>query len=276
MPNAIRTREDFVKLVNGYDGAVAYWDHHLGHLLDTLADLGILDDTAIIVTSDHCECLGENGCYGDHPMANEASHHVPMVLRWPGVTTGLAEEQRHVGGLEYSIDLCPTICDLLGIPGPPGQATKAGRSFAPGVLGEHFSGRDHLVLSHGSYSLQRAVRTPEHLYVKTLHSGCWRLEHEQLYAIEDDPHMANDLIGTDAGTARHLAGLLDYWREENLSLSGPTPDPMEARRYEVPADAFSVPRYLERMRRTGRAHLASDLEGRLAQEWVTGQVWKRP
>jgi len=85
--------------------------------------------------------------------------------------------------------------------------------------------------------------------------------------------MANDLIDVDARMARHLAGLLDHWREENLSLSGPTPDPMETRRYEGPADTFSVPRHLERMRRIGRAHLASDLEDRLAQEWVTRQIW---
>jgi arylsulfatase A-like enzyme len=270
MPDAIRSREDFVKLVNGYDGAVAYWDHHLGRLLEILSDLGVLEDTAVVVTSDHGECLGENGCYGDHPMANEASHHVPMVVRWPAVTTGLAEEKRHVGGLVYHVDLCPTICELLDIPVPPGWD---GRSFAPAIRGEEFAGRDHLVLSHGSYTYQRAVRTPSHLYVRTLHPGCWRLEHEQLYAIDDDPHMTNDLIGGDPATARHLAGLLEQWREESLSLRGPTPDPMEARRYEGPADAFSVPRYLERLRRTGRAHLADDLEDRLAREWVTCQVW---
>lgn len=270
MPDAIRTREDFVKLVNGYDGAIAYWDHHLGRLLGALSDLGVLDDTAVVVTSDHGECLGENGCYGDHPMANEASHHVPMVLRWPGVTTRLAEERRHVGGLVHHIDLCPTICELLGIAVPAGWD---GRSFAPGVRGEDFAGRDHLVLSHGSYTYQRAVRTREHLYVRTLHPGCWRLEHEQLYAIERDPHMATDLIGSDAETARHLAGLLEQWRQDNLTLTGSSPDPMEARRYEGPADAFSVPRYLKRLRRTGRAHLADDLEDRLAREWVTRQIW---
>jgi len=270
MPDAIATREDFVKLANGYDGAIAYWDHHLGRLLDTLDDLGILDDTAVIVASDHGECLGENGCYGDHPMANEASHHVPMVIRWPTVTTGLTDEQRHVGGLVYHIDLCPTICELLDIPVPPGWD---GSSFAPGVRGEGFSGRDHLVLSHGAYTYQRAVRTPEHLYVKTLHPGFWRLEREQLYSIESDPQMTNDLMGSDPGRASHLSGLLDAWREANLSLSGPNPDPMEARRYEGPADAFSLPRYLDRLRGTGRAHLARDLEERLAQEWVTRQLW---
>jgi arylsulfatase A-like enzyme len=270
MPDAIAGREDFVKLANGYDGAIAYWDHHLGRLLDTLDDLGILDDTAVIVASDHGECLGENGCYGDHPMANEASHHVPMVIRWPAVTTGLTDGQRHVGGLVYHLDLCPTICDLLGIPVPPGWD---GSSFAPGVRGEDFSGRDHLVLSHGAYTYQRAVRTSEHLYVKTLHPGLWRLEREQLYSIENDPHMTNDLMESDPDSASRLAGLLDAWREANLSLGGPTPDPMEARRYEGPSDAFSLRRYLDRLRRTGRSHLAGDLEERLAQEWVTRQVW---
>ena len=85
--------------------------------------------------------------------------------------------------------------------------------------------------------------------------------------------MAADLIGSDSGTALHLAGLLERWREENLSLAGPVADPVEAWCCEEPADAFSVPRYLVQMRRTGRAHLASDLEDRLTQEWVTRRVW---
>jgi arylsulfatase A-like enzyme len=269
MPDAVRTRQDFVTLVDGYDGAIAYWDLHLGRLLGKLADLGVLEETAVIVTSDHGECLGENGCYGDHPMANEPSHHVPMVVRWPGCTEGLAEERRHVAGLVYGIDLAPTVCELLDIPVPPGWD---GASFAPALRGETFAGRDHLVLSHGSYTYQRAVRTPEHLYIRTLHPGCWRLEHEQLYRIDQDPHMTRDLVADDPRTAARLAEVLESWRQANLTLGGPLPDPMEARRYEGPADAFSVPRYLERLRRTGRAHLAQDLEDRLAQQWVTRQV----
>ena len=83
------------------------WDHHLGILLEQLAELGIADETAVIVSSDHGECLGENGCYGDHPLANEASHHVPMVIRWPGVTTVLPSERLHASGLTYHVDLCP-------------------------------------------------------------------------------------------------------------------------------------------------------------------------
>ncbi len=301
MPDAIRSRGDFERFVDGYDGAVAYWDHHLGILMQELADLGIAEETAVIVASDHGECLGENGCYGDHPMANEASHHVPMVIRWPGVTTSLPEDRRHVPGLVYQLDLCPTVCELLGIEVPAGWE---GESFAPAVRGAPFAGRERLVLSHGAYTYQRAVRTTEHLYVRTLHPGCWRLEHEQLYEIERDPQMAVNLLAAPAGTPRApgalrapgapralrapgaqrdppdpeavaaaLAGVLEGWREEHLTLRDPFPDPMEARRYESPPEAFHVPSYEMRLTRTGRRHLAEDLDRRLHSDWVSRARW---
>ncbi len=270
MPDAITGRRDLVMLVDGYDGAIAYVDHQLGQLLGTLDDLGILEETAVIVTSDHGECLGENGCYGDHPLANEPSHHVPLVICWPGLTDRLSPPARRVGGLVYHLDLCPTVCDALGIETPPGWE---GSSFVDALRGQPFAGRPYLVLSHGAYTYQRALRTPEHLYVRTLHPGMWRLEHEQLYAIETDPHMTRDLIHDDAPTAARLAQQLEEWRCTHATMRGEAADPMEARRYESPAEAFSVPRYLERLRATGRGHLADDLTRRLAEPWVTSQQW---
>ncbi|MHB8431272.1 MAG: sulfatase [Acidimicrobiales bacterium] len=271
MPDSVRSRADFVRLVDGYDGAILYWDHHLGMLMDKLSELGVLEETAVIVASDHGESLGENGCYGDHPMANEASHHVPMVIRWPGTTDRLDDSRRHATGLVYHLDLCPTICDLLDLPVPPGWD---GESFASGVRGDEFVGRDHLVLSHGAYTYQRALRTPDHLYIKTLHPGCWRLNREQLYAIGDDPHMTNDLVEVDRRLAADLEGLLDNWQCGHATLKGAIADPMEAARYEGPADAFFVDGYLNRLRQTGRGHLALDLEHRLAEEWVTRGTWR--
>ncbi len=270
MPDAIRTRQDFEHLVTGYDGAVMYWDHHLGRLLETLDEIGVLDETAVIVTSDHGESLGENGVYGDHPMANEANHHIPMVIRWPTVTDDLSEKQRRVRGLAYHLDLAPTLCELLDIPVPFGWD---GSSFAAGVRGEPFAGRPELVLSHGAYTYQRALRTQEHLYIETLHPGCWKLDRQQLYAIARDPHMTADLAATDGTTVAALAGRLAAWRADHATLAGPVSDPMEKGLYEGPPDAFSVERYTARLRATGRGHLADDLLRRLEEEWVTRKRW---
>lgn len=270
MPDAIRSRDDAVLLLDGYDAAVAYWDHHLGILLDELADLGILDGTAVVVSSDHGEALGEQGCYGDHPMANEPTHHVPMVLRWPGLTERLAAEQRHVAGLTYQFDLCPTICELLDVPVPPGwEAT----SFAAAVRGEPFAGHPELVLSHGAYTSQRALRTADRLYVQTLDPGLWPLPRQALFAVEDDPHLTRDLVADEPSVVADLADRLASWRDDHLSLPGDRPDPMEQGRYEGPAHAFSAERYLARLRATGRAHLAADLERRRSEPWVAAGRW---
>ena len=76
-----------------------------------------------------------------------------------------------------------------------------------------------------------------------------------------------------AAVAAGLAEFLEGWREEHLSLRDPLADPMEARRYEGPPEAFHVPSYVERLTRTGRRQLAEDLERRLHADWVTRGRW---
>ena len=49
-----------------YDDEILYTDHQVSHLLDALEDLGVMDETLIVVTSDHGEGLGENGIFYDH------------------------------------------------------------------------------------------------------------------------------------------------------------------------------------------------------------------
>ena len=74
--------------------------------------LGVLDDTAILVSSDHGEGFGELGVYADHQAADEATCHVPAVLRWPGLPAG------EVDGLLYQLDVAATVVELAGIEVP--------------------------------------------------------------------------------------------------------------------------------------------------------------
>lgn len=260
MPDAIANRRDFEMLINGYDGAIRYWDAEFGRLLGSLESAGVLSETVVIVTSDHGECFGENACYGDHPFANEAVHRVPLIIKWPGITERLASEARRSRALIYSIDLGPTMCDLLGLPTP---VTWEGQSFADAVKGLGYVGRDHLVMSHGAYSSQRAVRTGEYLYIVTLNPGLFRLRPEQLYAIEEDPNMSRDIIDIAPEEVVNAlkAKLFDWW-QRGLLAQGRRGDPMLEGVYETPDDAFPLGPYLERLGRTGRSHLAEDLKWR--------------
>lgn len=253
MPHQIASRGDFVKLIDGYDGAIAYWDDQLGRVIGALGELGILEDTVIIVTSDHGEAFGENGVYADHPLVNEAIHRIPLMIVWPGVTDQVIPRRR-AGGWFYNIDLGPTLCEMLGIAIP---AQWQGKSFAPALRGEECEGYPYLVLSHGAYTYQRAIRTPSHLYIMTLHPGCFRLDVEQLYDMDSDPHMTTNLAEREC-VDEYRAMLAEWWLTYAGSPSSP-PDPMQTRLHEGPSEAFSLDHYADRLRQTGREELAVEL-----------------
>ncbi|MCA8956469.1 MAG: sulfatase-like hydrolase/transferase, partial [Planctomycetes bacterium] len=135
------------------------------------------------VSSDHGEAFGELGVYADHQAADEATCHVPAVLRWPGV-----EPQVHTG-LHYQMDLAATTLDLAGIDVPK---TWDG---IPIRLGE--AGRDDLVLSQGAWSCQRGVRFGDHLYLRTsriLSLACGPAA--ELFDVATDPHIRTRVSAT--------------------------------------------------------------------------------
>ena len=58
MPDRITNVADFKKFVDGYDGAIRYMDDQIGQIFQTLADLGVLDETVVIMSADHGEAMG--------------------------------------------------------------------------------------------------------------------------------------------------------------------------------------------------------------------------
>jgi arylsulfatase A-like enzyme len=155
--------DDVARLFDGYDVGVRYADDAVGVLCSKLDDLGVLDDTAIWISSDHGEAFGELGVYADHQAADEATAHVPAVLAWPGLPGGVQP------GLHYHLDVAATVCDLAGSALPD---SWDGRSFRAHLeAGTSAPGRDHLVLTQGAWTCQRGVRVGDHLYLRTQHDA---------------------------------------------------------------------------------------------------------
>ena len=114
MPDEIRTRADFEHLINGYDGAIHFWDSEFGRLRRTIEEMGLADEVAIVVSSDHGESFGELGLYAEHGLASEPVHRLPMIVHWPGITDQPGVAATRNDALLYNIDYAPTILDLLG------------------------------------------------------------------------------------------------------------------------------------------------------------------
>ena len=260
MPEAIRNREDFETLVNGYDGEVMYWDHRFGQLLEKLDELRVLEETAIIVSADHGESLGENGSYAEHGLANEPTHRVPLIIRWPGLTQNLPAERRRSNALLYNVDLGPTLCGLLEIPTPLGWQ---GASFVEALRGKEIASREYLIFGQGAHTYQRAVRTRDHLYIKTLHPGNFKAEWEQLFNVAKDPFLTQDLLPDEPTLADSMRACLFEWWHEYAGVPGAPSDPMQTTLGTGPYLYSRPGRYIQHLRTTGRKHQAVDLEKRL-------------
>ena len=110
-----------------YDGGLHYADRQVGVLMDALRANGQLDNTIIVVSSDHGENLGEDGQSFEHTHGGSADEvfHVPLIMAGPGIPNGV-----RVKHLVQNVDIVPTLIDLLHL---NTNAKTDGKSLAPAM-----------------------------------------------------------------------------------------------------------------------------------------------
>ena len=110
-------------LLHAYYASVSYVDAQIGKLISALDELGISDNTVIIVWGDHGWHLGEMGVWGK-ATNYEIATRVPLIVS----TSSMKAKGQISKGLVELLDIYPTLCDLAGL-AKPGHIE--GRSFAP-------------------------------------------------------------------------------------------------------------------------------------------------
>lgn len=101
--------ETIAGLWNSYRNAVHHADSVVGRILSGLEEMGLLDDTVVMVTGDHGEEFGENGFWGHTSNFTREQVCVPFVLRGPGIEPGF--ERRPTSHL----DVPATLLELIGV-----------------------------------------------------------------------------------------------------------------------------------------------------------------
>ena len=165
-----------------YAGEIAGVDAQIGRVLERLEALGLADETAVVVTSDHGESLGEHGERSHAYFAYESTIHVPLIVRAPGARAGA-----RVGEPVSVVDLAPTLLALAGLEPTPGQV---GRDLSPllsgeGTLGERALYCESLYPTKFDCAGLRGLRRGRWKYL-------WTAEPE-LYDLGDDPAEARDV-----------------------------------------------------------------------------------
>jgi len=262
-PGQVRDMDDWKRLIDGYDCGIRYLDTHIGHIFDALREKGVMDDLAIIISSDHGENLGELGIYVEHGTSDYITCRIPMIIRWPGCKAGHVD-----GGLHYNLDILPTLADLFDKKPAP---VWDGKSYAPALMMGEDCGRDYLVVSQCAHVCQRGVRFGKWMYVRTYHDGYRLLPQEMLFDIENDPHEQNNLAESNPDICKEAVYRLTEWHDAMMmSMSADCDiDPLWTVIKEGgPHHARGLLRqYCERLKATGRAEAAEKLKLRHPREF---------
>ena len=157
-----------------YEGALAYLDHHLGEFFERLKQMGIYDDSLIIVTSDHGELFCEHGFIRHKVPLYEGVIRIPLYIKYPhNQITGKKLQPITLA------DLYPTILSICGLPIPGGISGKPfGDNAGPAVA--EFYNYDigaHRAIYDGNYKFMQFERGRE----------------PELYDLKTDPLETNNI-----------------------------------------------------------------------------------
>lgn len=187
----VRNAADVQRLVDLYDGEIAYVDEQLGRLLAALRADGHYDDTLIIVAGDHGEGFGDHGDFVHGHLAYDEIMHVPLIVKFPA---SMAVTGGAVDALAQLTDIAPTVLDALGLGAQ--AAEMQGVSLLPAVPRSAVPRQAAFSETQASAANQRllAVRTDRWKYL--------RVDPPGVYAGQTDAQPAS--------TRQRLAG---YWQQ---------------------------------------------------------------
>jgi len=194
-----------------YDGEIAFMDHEIGRLLQTLDAIGAREQTLIVAVADHGEGLGEHDESTHTMLIYESTVWVPLILACPGLFAG----PYVVDDVVVSIaDVFPTVLDLLGLAAPqPGDGVSllqapetADRMVYLETLAPYFD---------NGWSPLFGLRRHGDKYI--------RAPRPEYYDLTTDPHELVNLAPNASGATRaardQLAGVLEQRLQQSPTLA---------------------------------------------------------
>lgn len=215
---------DFRIMRENYEAEVHMVDQLVGKLIDRLIELGIYDETLIIVTSDHGENVGEHGRIDHLFSMYETTIHIPLVIRYPA----RFDAGRIDGELASQVDVMPTVLDVVGLAAedPDVRArslANPARQIHDFVIAENDRPINGIELMEQNYP-DFDVTTIDHrirMLRTKRHKLIWRSNDEiELFDLEADPTEEHDLAATSPQIRDAMLERLEQWMKGRRSEGG--------------------------------------------------------
>jgi arylsulfatase A-like enzyme len=213
------TDEDFELLAGLYDGEISYVDACVGRLHQSLKDAGLLENTLLIITSDHGDNLGEHQLMDHAYCLYDTLLRVPLILAGPG---DFARRDR-IGQTVQTLDLFRTLLELGGVRDTSLLAQAQTPALFPTVargqtsrpaVAEYLEPQPPVDVLRARYPgwdgspydrTLRAVRMGRHKYILGSDGR------EELYDVEGDPGESRNVVAEEPAKAAEMRRFIEQW-----------------------------------------------------------------
>jgi len=177
-------------------GMVSFVDAEVGRVMETVADLGLREDTVVVFLSDHGDMMGDHWMAKKGPFQFEGLLRVPMIWSWPGEIP----DGERTSGLTSQLDFAPTVLDYCDVPTPDERRRSGsgnpyrrglepdqwpGESLRRQIAGETDSIHDGVIVENDEDYLGLRIRTYiTDRYKLTVYPG---REYGELFDLKNDP-----------------------------------------------------------------------------------------
>jgi arylsulfatase A-like enzyme len=186
-------------LVRAYLASTSFMDHQVGRLLDALKASGQMENTIVVLWSDHGWHIGEKGISGKNSLW-ERSTRVPLIFAGPGISAGGVSTQP-----AELLDIYPTLLALAGLPARDGLE---GQSLVPQLRDPATPRARPAITTHNPDN--HAVRTERWRYIRYADGS------DELYDMLTDPNEWTNLTA-DAHYAAVKASLAAWLPSESAA-----------------------------------------------------------
>lgn len=222
LPPTVPSPTELQKQIAAYDGEIRYADDQVGRLLDRLRAAGRLDDTLVIIVSDHGEGLMDHGWMHHGAMLYDEAVRIPFVVRWPA----RLPRGRVVSEPVQLADVVPTLHELLGL-APPAQPLD-GASLRGALDGSTpLDPQRPIFLQRRIYDRELELGLPLRGEKFGVRVGSWKFIQAQvdrsyeLFDLATDPGELQNVFRTRKAQAKPLIEALHGWTSRPVTAPSP-------------------------------------------------------
>ncbi len=210
MPPGI-TDKDYV--ISQYDGEIAYMDSCIQNIIQVLISHNVLDETLLVLNSDHGETLYEHDCYFDHHGLYECNLNIPLIIRYPEKVP----KGKMISSYTSHVDIVPTILDLLDI---ETNIEFDGKKLTEQMLYNEKYKTEEFYITECTWMRKHGWRTPEWKLIIALEPDFHFKPEIELYNLIDDPNEIINLAELRPDKVRELTEKMNLWLEKRKKETG--------------------------------------------------------